>query len=100
MPILSITTKNNAHYAVGEDETEKITFFSTERPFNKNKMFEGPCYIISFTDSLLQKIIPANCIVEVLVELIKTNTEHNKKNISEIVVFGNDDVERDLGILQ
>lgn len=46
-------------YTVDVDGVEKIVFFSTLEPYNKNKCYEGPCYVIYYNDNGARHIIPA-----------------------------------------
>jgi hypothetical protein len=61
----------------------KIVFFETG--YAKGQAFRGPCYVVSFEDSNVKRVIPANDnILEVAVELETSK----KKDVPELPVKG------------
>ena len=54
---------------------ESIKFYETG--FAKGQAYRGPCYVISFVDSHIKRIIPADTIKEIAVEM---DAEKNKKD--------------------
>jgi len=85
MNITSLATADDV-YSVGAaldinvPSIEKITFFSSLEPYNKNKCFEGPCYVITYVGESKRHIVPLKEVKGVEVEFVEKETVKKKTN--------------------
>lgn len=68
----------DAVYTVKDNAVEKINFFSSLEPYNKNKCFEGPCYTVHYEKSNVRHIIPLKEVKGVEVLLVGKEAIENK----------------------